>query len=88
MSSARPSRAAGALPTVEEYLASVPNDLDWARDLASRGEGLAPDECFDLLDALGKLADSLETGAATGESEPDFWRHWTDPAFGRPRRPL
>ena len=42
--------------TVQEYLARVPTDQDWARREAARYRDLSTDERFDVLEGLQRLA--------------------------------
>ena len=72
--------------TVQDYLAQVPTDQEWARREALRCRDLSTDERFDLLAGLLRLMQELLGGREPGsEGGQPFWRHWSDPDLGRPR---
>ncbi|MFY9344528.1 MAG: hypothetical protein WAT39_18695 [Planctomycetota bacterium] len=71
---------------VQEYLARVPTDREWAMREAQRSRDLSVDERFDLLASLLRLMDELLAGRQPApEPGHPFWRHWRDPELGRPR---
>ena len=70
--------------TVQEYLAGVPGDQDWARREAARCRNLSTDERFDLLEGMLRLAQDLLAGQQPARDQDPFWRHWSDWSLGRP----
>jgi hypothetical protein len=83
MASERPTS-----PSVEEYLSKSPGDLEWARGVTERYAALSPAARLAALASVNGWLDALLGGRAPVQldGEHPFWRHWVDPALGRPRR--
>ena len=72
--------------TVSEYLARAPTDQQWATREASRHRDRSTDERFDALEGLLRQMQELLGARTPGhDGSLPFWRHWSDPTFGRPR---
>jgi hypothetical protein len=74
-----------AEPSLEDYLAKAPGDVDDARDAVAALRHLTADERLQALDRWME-----EILAVLGDRKPapepglPFWRHWKDPSLGRP----
>lgn len=72
-------------PSLEEYLARVPSDVEGIRDSVDALRGLTVDERLRALDRWVEEILAIQ-GNRRPSPEPGhpFWRHWRDPSLGRP----
>ena len=70
--------------SLDEYLASVPDDDEWARKEADRYAGMTPTERFRELSLLGAWMDTIlaDRMPTTLDGELPFWQLWKDPLRG------
>ena len=74
-------------PTLAHYLRCVPTDEQTARAAVRPYRDLGSIERLEALVSLLREMDALLAGRPPLRAPDDveFWRHWMDPARGRPR---
>jgi len=72
---------------LDRYLRVTPTDEETARAAVRPYKGLTPRAKLEALAALLREMDALLAGRRprVAPDDAEFWRHWTDPARGRPR---
>jgi hypothetical protein len=74
-----------AEPSLKDYLANVPSDVDGARDAIAALRHLTADERLQALDRwMAEVLAVLGDRRPAAEPGLPFWRHWKDPSLGRP----
>ena len=74
-----------AEPSLREYLAKAPGDVEAARDAVAGLRHLTPDERLKALDLwMAEVLAVLGDRKPAAEPGLPFWRHWKDPSLGRP----
>ena len=74
----------GRCVSLDEYLQSVPDDDEWAREEADRYAEMTPTERFRELSLLGAWMDTIlaDRMPKTLDGELTFWKLWKDPLRG------
>ena len=68
-----------------EYLRRMPDDDEWAQDVADRYRGMTAAERLRELSLLGAWMDAILAGRSPTslDGELPFWQIWKDPLHGR-----
>jgi hypothetical protein len=73
--------------TLAEWLARRPSDRETAREEIEPFLDMTPDERLKCFEGLQRAMDVFVRmhRPVDDPANRDFWRHWRDPGYGRPR---